>query len=271
MIQKIINNLKKPHLIPKKLLKKIKYYSLKKKYNFSYYEKKQNKLFSELGLKREAGILKLQELKKNYKFLNRGMSSEHEVILSSLSSLTHKKINNILEIGTFDGINSFLLSLLFKKSNITTIDLKNNSDAFKTSYKRNIELENFLENRNKILSKNQNINFKELNSLNLINHKDTYDLIWIDGAHGYPFVCIDIINSLKLINKDGIIMCDDVYIDKPENQDTMYNSIASFETLKELEKENIIKLNLLYKRLDADNNANSNYRKFVAIFNKVNK
>ena len=44
------------------------------------------------------------------------MSSEHEVILSSLSSLTHKKINNILEIGTFDGVNSFLLSLLFKKS-----------------------------------------------------------------------------------------------------------------------------------------------------------
>ena len=72
-------------------------------------------------------------------------------------------------------------------------------------------------------------------------------------------------------------MCDDIYIDKPENQDaiikagTEYNPIASFETLKELEKENIIKLNLLYKRLDADNNANPDYRKFIAIFNKVNK
>jgi len=64
MIQKIINNLKKPHLIPKKLLQKIKHYSFIKKYNFSYYEKKQNKLFDKLGLKREAGILKLQELKK---------------------------------------------------------------------------------------------------------------------------------------------------------------------------------------------------------------
>ena len=39
-----------------------------------------------------------------------------------------------------------------------------------------------------------------------MNHKKKYDLIWIDSAHGYPVVCIDIINSLHLINEKGIIM-----------------------------------------------------------------
>ena len=52
-------------------------------------------------------------------------------------------------------------------------------------------------------------------SLNLINSNEKYDLIWIDGAHGYPTVTIDIINSLKLINNDGLIICDDVYIKEP--------------------------------------------------------
>ena len=45
-----------------------------------------------------------------------------------------------------------------------------------------------------------------MNSLELINHERTYDLIWIDGAHGYPMVCIDIINSLRLSDKRDYIM-----------------------------------------------------------------
>ena len=47
-----------------------------------------------------------------------------------------------------------------------------------------------------MIAKNKNINFKKMNSVKLIACKKKYDLIWIDGAHGYPVVCIDIINSL---------------------------------------------------------------------------
>ena len=82
-------------------------------------------------------------------------------------------------------------------------------------------------------------------------------------------VCIDILNSLKLINDDGIIMCDDIYINKI-NSDKMYSSSAAFETLTELKKENLINFNLIFKRLNADNNCLEKNRQFIAIFKKVN-
>ena len=41
-------------------------------------------------------------------------------------------------------------------------------------------------------------------------------------------------------NDKGIIVCDDVHKEKPTNQDSMYRSIASYETLKSLENEKII-------------------------------
>jgi len=59
---------------------------------------------------------------------------------------------------------------------------------------------NIIKYRNNILKKSKSIKFLEKNSINLINANKKYDLIWIDGAHGYPVVCADIINSLHLLN-----------------------------------------------------------------------
>ena len=58
------------------------------------------------------------------------MSSEHEVIFSSLSLNSNKSLTDILEIGTFDGYNSLLLSNLFPNSNIDTIDLPETDEDF---------------------------------------------------------------------------------------------------------------------------------------------
>jgi len=63
-------------------------------------------------------------------------------------------------------------------------------------------------------------------------------------------------------------MCDDVYEKRHSNEDKMYNSIASYETLKSLEKENLIKLNLFYKRLKAINNYDKKKIKYIAVFQK---
>ena len=52
------------------------------------------------------------------------MSSEHEILFSSISLLKKNETSNILEIGTYDGVNSYLLSLLFNNSKIKTIDLE---------------------------------------------------------------------------------------------------------------------------------------------------
>jgi len=265
----ILHNLKSPHKIPIKIVRKIIFLYKKANYNFKAFELEQNKRFVKSKLDRVEGKKKLKKIKENYKFLEREMSSEHEVLFSSISIAPKIKINNILEIGTFDGVNAFLLSKLFQNSKIETIDLKSNEIDFTSTYKRNKNVEKFINLRDSLLSKIENIKFIELNSVKLIFSQKKYDLIWIDGAHGYPVCCIDIINSVKLLNRNGIIMVDDILIENNEN-DKMYDSIAGFETLKELEKNNIIKLDFFYKRLDADSNANSKKISYVALVRLLN-
>ena len=272
LLLKIIRNLIKPHKIPKKIFNKLNYYFNYKKYNQDIFEKEQNDIFKYIGLNREEGLKKLMLLKRDLDFQSRNsqMSSEHETIFSSLSLSNNKSITDILEIGTFDGFNALLLSNLFPNSNIDTIDLPENDDDFINFYNRKDNISKFIQNRNNFLSKNKNINFFPLNSLKLLNHKKKYDLIWIDGAHGYPMVCIDIINSLHILKENGLILCDDVYLNlNQNNSDNMYYSIASYETLNELKKQNLINFRLAYKRLNPKYNCIENTRKFIAIVLKA--
>jgi predicted O-methyltransferase YrrM len=268
---KILNNLARPHKIPKKILNKLNHYFSYKKYNQNFFEEEQNKIFEHFGLNRQEGIKKLTSVKKDLdlKLRDSKMSSEHEIIFSSLSLSKNKSFTDILEIGTFDGFNSLLLSNLFPNSNIDTIDLSETDDDFVNFYNRKDNINKFIQDRNIILSKNKNINFSPLNSLKLLNYKKKYDLIWIDGAHGYPVVCIDIINSLHILKENGLILCDDVYLKlNQSNSDIMYSSIATYETLNELKKQDLINFRLVYKRLSAAHNCIENTRKFVAIVSK---
>ena len=265
---KIINNLARPHKIPKKISNKLNYYFSYKKYNQNFFEEEQNKIYEHFGLNRQEGIKKLISTKKDldFKLRDSDMSSEHEVIFSSLSLSKNKSFSDILEIGTFDGFNSLLLSNLFRNSNIDTIDLSETDDDFVNFYYRKDKINKFVQDRNFILSKNKNINFSPLNSLKLLNYKKKYDLIWIDGAHGYPVVCIDIINSLHILKENGLILCDDVCLKlNQSNSDIMYSSIATYETLNELKKQDLIDFRLIYKRLSPEHNCVENTRKFVAI------
>ena len=272
LLLKIIRNLIKPHNIPKKIFYRINYFLNHRKYNQNLFEKEQNDIFRSFGLNREEGIknLTLKKEKLNFNLRTDSMSSEHEVIFSSLSISKRKSIIDILEIGTFDGYNALLLSHLFPNSYIDTIDLPENDSDFKNFYNREDSVEEFVKNRNNTLSKNTNINFFSFNSLKLFNQKKMYDLIWIDGAHGYPMVCIDIINSLNILKENGLILCDDVHTNLNKiNSDKMYNSVASYETLIELKKQNLINFKLIYKRLSAEDNCLENKRKFVAIVSKI--
>ena len=266
--QSFIKNLIKPHKIPYKIIKKILILYQRKIYDFNKFQKEQNLIFKYFNLDRDNAFRLLEKIKDQFPFLNRNMSSEHEVFFSGLS-LSDTKIEKILEIGTHDGKNSLLLSLLFNKAEIDTIDLPHTSEYFIKFYNREKKLDDFIKSRNEILKKNNKIKFIETNSVNLLNSDKKYDLIWIDGAHGYPVVCIDIINSLKLINEDGIIMCDDIFVNNIES-DKMYKSTAAFETLSELAMEKIINYKLIYKRLDAINNCDTSNRKFVGVFKKIN-
>ena len=53
------------------------------------------------------------------------------------------------------------------------------------------------------------------------------------------------------------------------NSDNMYHSIASYETLNELKKQNVINFTLVYKRINKKNNCIESKRKFVAIVRKI--
>jgi predicted O-methyltransferase YrrM len=252
----------------KKILNLIKKIYYKKIYNYFYFEKKQNLIFKSLGLNRLKAIKKIEKIYKTYPFLKNNMESEHGTLFSAIS-LKRKKLQ-ILEIGTYDGKNAYLLSKLFPKALITTIDLPNNDKNFRLTYNRNKHYYKFCKLRDKIIKKSKNIFFKKINSLKLIFFKEKFDLIWIDGAHGYPIVVSDIINSIKLLNTYGIILCDDIFLDNIPTQDNIYTSIATYETLKNLEGADIINFKLIYKRLDINNNSNPNFRKFIG-FVKINK
>ena len=269
MFKKIIHILTNLHKVPIKIFNKLKFFYYKSFGNKEFFVNKQIECFSNADLDWTNGKKKLNEIKKKFDIPDREMSSEHEIIFSSISLNRSYKIKEILEIGTFDGINAFLLSKIFPDAKIDTIDLSNDDYDFKTFYNRKHIVDNFIEKRDSILNKSKNINFIQMNSLQLMNYKKKYDLIWIDGAHGYPVVCIDIINSLKISEKNGIILCDDVYVHRNHGtSDKMYKSNATHETLDILNKQNLINYKLIYKRISPEYNCIENEKKFIAFCSK---
>ena len=124
--------------------------------------------------------------------------------------------------------------------------------------------------RDKNLSK-KNINFIKLNSLNIKKYfkQKKFDLIWVDGDHLNPQVTLDIINSLDLLNNDGIICTDDVIMDYKYKKNK-YVSNESFFTLKHLEDNRLIKNYYLIKRINLHNAITKKYVS-VSTFNDNSK
>ena len=223
----------------------------------------QNSIYFSLNLNRNLALDKLNKVlldnfRKEYNEEN-GMWSEHLLLFSALSISHPNKIKSILEIGTFNGETAFILSKLFPNSKIVTIDLNNDNlkEVKEYSYAFDSSKSDFLSNRDKVLKLNQNIEFIQMNSLNLFNSNNKYDLIWIDGAHGFPFVAIDLSNSLRMVNSDGFILCDDVYTSTTKNS-MITDSMATFITLQKFQEAGQIKFYLVPKRL-------SKKAKYVAV------
>ena len=192
-----------------------------------------------------------------------GLYSEHLIIFASIAKSNHK-IEKILEIGTHNGKTTTILSKLFPKATITTIDLKDNDPIFRKTYQRENNFKRFIKNRNDLISKHKNINFMQINSLSLstANNKIPHqDLIWVDGAHGYPIVSADITNSIKLMNKKSILMCDDIW-KKTKKNDDMYVSTAGYETISSFNDAKILKTFFFRKRIGKKFNGNYKFISF---------
>ena len=251
-------------------LKKIFYQLTNITKNNEGYIKYQSTMFEKYKLNRQLGVEIYEKLKKENEFLNSNMNSEHQIIFSSISCL-RKGIKSILEIGTYDAKNAFFLSKLFPNTKILTLDLPDQNKKFKNKYGRekSTNLNNFIKERDQLLQECKNVYFKQLNSVNLLLENQKFDLIWIDGAHGYPFVTIDIINALRLCNDNGLIICDDTFKHKIKNPDEMYFSNATLETLQLLADEKFLSFDLFLKRLEKKFNYYPQEQKFIAVVNKL--
>ncbi len=268
MIEWIVRNISKPHLIPGKAIKKIQTAYISYFYDENVYIEEQSERFKKLDLNYFETHSVLDKLYKKDDRLKVDMTSCHHNLFVALSK--KHQFKNILEIGTHSGAGAVILSRLFPKSKILTIDLPDDHPIYLNTYNRSEKDTrlDFIRQRDELLRSRNNIEFKQMNSLGLTFSYDNFDLIWIDGAHGYPVVTADIVNSLNLVNENGLVVCDDVY--KSINKsDEMYCSVASYETIRQLYNANLINYSLILKRTIKPWGS-PQFRKYIAVLEKCN-
>lgn len=244
-----------PLRVAKRLIKKFQIEITELFFSTNLRIKNSDNLYKKIGFyhERDYYIKKLNFCLENLGFPkyneNLGMYSEHLIIFTAIS-LSNLHVKKILEIGTHDGKSAAILSILFPEALITTIDLDDKDPLFANTYNRKSTVKRFINQRNKTLNKRKNINFIKANSLFLSFSENLkgQDLIWVDGAHGYPVVSCDITNCLRILSNSGIIMCDDVW-KKLSKSDQMYSSTASYETISAFTKVGILETEYLSKRI----------------------
>lgn len=220
-----------------------------KGYDAGKYIHEQQEIFTYYGLDYDSAKKTVADLYTENPVFDQSMSSEHQVFFAALAH--SGQVKNILEVGTFNGVNAAFLAKLFPQSRITTLDLPNDDSIFAATYgrKNTATRQAFIHKRDNLLQGFSNIEFVQKNSLSLTfeNH-DQYDLIWVDGAHGYPVITADITNAIRLLDKDGYLLCDDIFFSL-KSSDDMYCSTAGYETLSAFQHANLITTDYIFKRL----------------------
>ena len=234
--------------------------------------KQQESQYLSLGLNRSLGVIKLNKLLedfygKAYSETN-GMWSEHLVLFSAISESNYE-IKKILEIGTFSGETTRILSSLFPNSSIETIDLPFSEIKNDHLYEYITKNKKLIKERDQNLISTLNVKFIEMNSLELIDNQEKYDLIWVDGDHSNPVVSIDIANALRLLKPNGLSICDDVYL-TPSNLGKHGRTSAAFETLDKYASAKIINFILIRKRIGFFYNFPKKFAKYLAVASKNN-
>ena len=231
----------------------------------------QNEVFLSLGLDRGKGLNKLNSVLEDIYGVKysekRGMWSEHLLIFAAIAT-SDRAVGNILEIGTFNGETARILSALFPSSQILTVDLPFSEIKETKMYQYETKNSQLILKRNENLKLLSNVEFLEKNSLMLMNTATSFDLIWIDGDHSYPVAAIDIANAVRMLNPDGVGICDDVYLVAREGQ-MDGRSKASIETLKSLNNAGLIAYKLVRKRIGGYFNFPAFNKKYLGIIKKV--
>ena len=217
-------------------------------------KKNQVKIYNRLGLNRSDGLSHLnrvlKELGRREYTEKEDMCSEHLIIMGAISAKKSKEVRNILEIGTYDGVTAVILSKLFEDARIRTIDLPSQDTTFTGTYKRERTSSQFVVERNRLIDRIRSIYFEEVDSIHLSMETEKYDLIWIDGAHGFPMISIDICNGIRLLKKDGVMLSDDIIKDKYIKEDSVYTSRKGYQMLETYDRSGITRTEYFLKRLE---------------------
>ena len=208
--------------------------------------RQQNALFKSRGLDRELGLDKLDSICKKLFGVgyseHGGMWSEHLVFMSSIS-MSEIKVERILEIGTFKGETTRIISHLFPGSEVTSVDLSHDEIGKNGTYSYALQdIKAFVN-----VEFAGDAKFVEMNSIKLLSSNQTYDLIWVDGYHLAPTVIIDIANSVRMLRQGGIALCDDVYLSKSWIEKD--SDLSSMKVLKVLADCGLITQKFIYKRV----------------------
>ena len=258
----------------KKVLNKIIYYKYKFfDYNHELILKKENSKMLKIGLDNNNAIDKLNSVLKslNLKKYDLYNDSVHWKLFSALSILNKNDNLEILEIGTYDGNFTKILSNLFPNANITTIDLPYDDPILRNSYdrKNSDAFKEYIETQKNNI-KSSNISLISTNTLFLLeNLKDIkkFDIIWVDGGHLYPEIAWDICQCFYLLKKGGYMLCDDI-IKSSKDYKTEYVSSEAFKVLNYLDERHESKNTYFLKRLDPHRLSNIYTRKYVSLIMK---
>lgn len=207
--------------------------------------------FGVLGLSRELGVRTVQNYTDPGAEFS-GETSEHYPLFAApaASGFSPQKV---LEIGTFDGRFARFLAEIFPSAIVHTIDLPRDHGVANDCGRN--RWASYEQVRQSNLQTSARISLFEQNSLALSLHSgNVYDLIWVDGDHGYPVAAADIVNSLRLLKSGGIVCLDDVF-KSVVDPDELLRSLASSQTLSALEKAGLVRnFSLIRKRLAPEKN-----------------
>lgn len=212
------------------------------------------------------------ELIGPHKDLKSHRSQHYELVVAIGKQIKPKRI---LEIGTADASFTSFLARAFPDSLVETIDLPAGDQRFwnatddevgaakDTTFLPKNEFPE-LKIRSANLQSSPNIRFREMNSLKLSRFDEhKFDLIWVDGDHTFPVVACDISNAIRLLEPDGVMMCDDIIF--PGGQKSRWGKQESYKTLGAFEKANLIQTSFVLKSISPEKNYSSRVTKHLAV------
>ena len=199
-----------------------------------------------------------------------GTDSVHWLLFACLSLTARgRDVRDILEIGTFRGKTTLLLSRLFPQARLVTVDLPDDDPLLRASYYREDPAihEDHRRRRDANLA-SANARFVAANSFFLPGiAPGPYDLIWVDGGHRYPEIAWDLCNAYNMCRAGGLILCDDVFT-HPEGGDGIYGGPDADHAIRYIAARLRVEPAYFLKRENPDWSAQPRMRKYVVMLEK---